>query len=494
MIRSRLTSTQWLWLLIALVALARLALLGSLPLTDTTEARYAEIARKMVVLNDWVTPWFDNGIPFWGKPPLSFWLTAGSFKLLGISEFAARLPHWICMAIAACLTWSTAAKRSRSEALLAIAIAAGSLLFFVASGAVMTDAAFVLGTTLSMRGFWLGLHGAKPLRRREGLLFFVGLTISLMAKGPVGIVLIALAVGTWTLASASLRRVWTSLPWGYGVVLCALLVLPWYAAAELRTPGFLEYFLVGEHWYRFTVPGWRGDKYGSAHSFMRGSIWLFALFAVLPWPLLLPFAGKQVLPAASLDNGEPDRHHWRLYLWAWSLAPLVFFTAARNILWTYVLPALPAMAMLGAAWLSERQSQRRAHASVAAGLVATLALAAAALWRLPPLDQIDSKSTKDLIAFFQKARAPGEDLVFVGVLPYSASFYSQGEAKQVDCAAQLFMRTSLISAMAAVHENGVPMLEKSAPQAVRLVQYGDYVLFRIPRQDPAGAAVKPCAN
>ena len=74
------------------------------------------------------------------------------------------------------------------------------------------------------------------------------------------------------------------------MILVFATVLPWYGLAELRTPGFLEYFLVGEHWHRFTVPGWDGDRYGHAHVFARGTIWLFAALAALPWSLLIPAA------------------------------------------------------------------------------------------------------------------------------------------------------------------------------------------------------------
>src|SRR6478735_10012240 len=74
---------------------ARLIGMAEAPLMDTTEARYGEISRKMAELNDWVTPWFDYGVPYWGKPPLSFWVTAISFKLFGVNEFSARLPHLI---------------------------------------------------------------------------------------------------------------------------------------------------------------------------------------------------------------------------------------------------------------------------------------------------------------------------------------------------------------------------------------------------------------
>lgn len=64
--------------------------MGLYPLMDTTEARYADIARRMVELNDWITPWFDHEQAFWGKPILSFWLTVVGFKVFGFNEFGAR--------------------------------------------------------------------------------------------------------------------------------------------------------------------------------------------------------------------------------------------------------------------------------------------------------------------------------------------------------------------------------------------------------------------
>ncbi|HHH9695582.1 TPA: ArnT family glycosyltransferase, partial [Pseudomonas aeruginosa] len=83
------------WFLLALAFAIRLLSLGSYPLMDTTEARYGEVARKMAELGDWITPWYDVGVPFWGKPPLAFWLSAGGQLLLGANEFASRLPHWL---------------------------------------------------------------------------------------------------------------------------------------------------------------------------------------------------------------------------------------------------------------------------------------------------------------------------------------------------------------------------------------------------------------
>jgi len=104
------------WAALAIVALVRLLTLGLYPLNDTTEARYAEVARKMLELNDWITPWYDYGVPFWAKPPLSTWLTAISLKLFGINEFAARLPYFLLALLIAWIVWDWVARSAGPRA------------------------------------------------------------------------------------------------------------------------------------------------------------------------------------------------------------------------------------------------------------------------------------------------------------------------------------------------------------------------------------------
>ena len=105
---------------------------------------------------------------------------------------------------------------------------------------------------------------------------------------------------------------------------------------------------------RFTVTGWAGDRYGSAHATQRGAIWLLALAACMPWTVMLPFlalgrkasrlkAGVPVGTAVAAPAKNPERS-FKIYLLVWSITPCLFFTASGNLLWTYVLPALPAAA------------------------------------------------------------------------------------------------------------------------------------------------------
>lgn len=469
------------WALAILLGL-RLLSLGLYPLMDNTEARYADIARVMLELGDWVTPWFDRGVPFWGKPPLSFWITAASFRVFGINEFAARLPHLLAALLVAWLVWGWARQRTRQEALTALALLAGSCLMLIAAGAVMTDMTLVLGTTLALRGFWLGLHGDAAQRRREGWLFFLGLAVGLLAKGPLVLVLAGLPLGLWTLWSRQLGRVWRELPWVRGGLAVLLLVAPWYVAAELRTPGFLDYFLVGEHWHRFVTPGWSGDRYGGAHSAARGSIWLYAWVAVLPWSVLLPLAwwrrwrrvggAKAVGAAPEASDGA-----WRRYMLMWSLAPLVFFTFAGNILWTYALPALPPLALLGAAWLSKHHDLRRVNRLLTVGLGLSSALLAGLVASLNLQGAQDWHTTRQLVAQYNALNTSHSALIFYPERPYSAAFYSRGRAEQISQVAGLRMRLAAQPAFLAVKTTEVGSLPPLPSPLQWRARHGDYTLF-----------------
>ena len=87
----------------------------------------------------------------------------------------------------------------------------------------------------------------------------------MLIKGPVAIVLVVIALITWSIFQANFIKAIKSLPWLFGLVIFFLVCLPWYIWAELRSPGFLQYFIVGEHIQRFLEPGWQGDLYGAAH-------------------------------------------------------------------------------------------------------------------------------------------------------------------------------------------------------------------------------------
>ena len=480
-----------LLLLVAAVALARLATLGMYPLMDTTEARYAEIARRMAEFGDWVTPWIGEGVPFWGKPPLSFWMTAASFETMGVGAFAARLPHWLCGVAIAWLVWRWCGRRSRREAVYAVALTASSALFFAAAGAVMTDMAFALGLALAMRGFWLGLHETGSRRLREQSLFFLGITLGLLAKGPLTLLLAGAPIAVWTLASGNGRRVLGGMPWAMGTLAVLAAALPWYLLAEWRTPGFLEYFLVGEHWSRFTVPGWSGDLYGHSHAFARGTIWLFVLLAFMPWTVLLPAAAWRWRRAAKPAN--PADRPLAGYLVCWALAPCILFTMSGNILWTYVLPAVPAFAMLTAIALTRLPRERVERRLLPAGLVATGVTGLALVIAFNAGGWDEETSTKTLVREYESRRSDGEALVFFRKRPLSGSFYSDGQAEQVMSLADLHARLARGPAYVAVKEKHADRVPEGIEAGLRSVaRIGAYELFySSPETQQALARARP---
>jgi 4-amino-4-deoxy-L-arabinose transferase-like glycosyltransferase len=341
----RFTILGLLWFLLLVVLLVRLVTMALFPVIDTTEARYAEISRLMLESGDWIVPQISPGEPFWGKPPLFAWLSAGSAAVLGMNEFSARLPHFLLAIATLCLVLRLARGELKEQrSVLALVILASTPLFFAAAGTVMTESGLLLSTTLSMAGFWrFARHGEKLW----GLLFFVGLGLGMLAKGPIAMVMILVPILIWCFTRKQRERL-IALPWLGGSLLFLLISLPWYLLAEHRSPGFIEYFIVGEHLLRFIQPGWSGDLYGNAHSEPIGMIWLLWFQATAAWGILMAWvAGRYCLGRYREKRWAwPVLNDWQSYLAWWMLVPLLFFTFSGNILWTYVITGLPAFALL----------------------------------------------------------------------------------------------------------------------------------------------------
>lgn len=334
--------TSHLLMFLALFLALRLLSLGMYPLMDTTEARYGEMARLMVETGNWLTPQFDYKVPFWGKPPLFTWMSAAGIKVFGQSEFAIRFPHWLAGLITILITMAFA-HRQKINALLTGIVLATCGMFFISSGSVMTDMALTFSTTVTMLSFYLCWKG----NRKWGYLAFAGLGIGLLAKGPVAIVIAAIGFYPFlAIQHGPLRaftEFWKRTPILSGIGIMLAISLPWYLMAEKATPGFLEYFILGEHWKRFMVPGWEGDLYGSAHDRPHGMIWLFGFLAALPWSIVLPV---MLWRKWKNTSGNIQISPLATFLFTWMLAPMLLFTFAGNILPTYVLPGIPALGLL----------------------------------------------------------------------------------------------------------------------------------------------------
>lgn len=430
------STVRTLWLLLLFTLGTQLLVMWVLPYADSSEPRYAAIAQIMAQSNDWITPWFSPGVPFWGKPPLSFWAQAFSFKLFGISEFAGRLPSWLVnLAITALIMHGTRCllqqqprpnQTQKYAPLLAALLYNTMCLSFSNAGAVLTDPYLNVGLSLSLVAL---LHLAYQPSKPWGLAFFVGLSLGMLAKGPLALVfcfapLVLLTLFRRTFVLPLLGR----LPWVSGIVLFCLLSLPWYVLAELKTPGFLNYFLIGEHLNRFLVPGWQGDLYGTAHKAAPGSIWLSLLPATFPWGLFSLFLfvnawRKHGLPAfLQLPSTS-------IYLSITALFPALFFTASGNILWTYLLPGLAPLAILTAYYCPP--ITRALERTVAVGS-AILPVAGLVIVGLSLHDVTITKTDRPLAEAFLARATPSDTLYFIGKPTFSARFYSQERTASFD--------------------------------------------------------------
>lgn len=399
-----------------------------IPLNDTTEARYSEIARKMLETGNWVTLQHDYGIPFWAKPPLSTWLSAVSMKLFGVNEFAARFPALLLSIAVLALVWHLAKKQiGHTAGMVAVLVLSGTFYFFLDAGVVMTEPALIFCTTLAFVAFWFAVAEHSVL---WSYLFFVGLGLGLLAKGPIALVLVGLPIFFWVLLRRAWLPLWQRLPWIFGTLLMFLIALPWYLLAEHRTPGFLNYFIVGEHLHRFLTPGWSGDKYGMAHHAPKGMIWLYAFVGLMPWMAVLGLwflKFKTKLLLVKEDKG------WMSYLLLTTLVPLVFFTFAGNIIYPYVFPILPAFSLLFTeVWKRQAIPLAKSFWIPYAALIAGVcALVASVVFFVNP--NWVGKTQKPVIQAWQQHHpAPNSKLVYWSYEPYfSAEFYSAGAVQFV---------------------------------------------------------------
>jgi 4-amino-4-deoxy-L-arabinose transferase-like glycosyltransferase len=349
-------------------------------------------------------------------------MSASTLWLGGINEFSARLPSFLLSLGMLWIVFHLIKTQSGLEkAWSAVIILVSSVLFFMMAGTVAMDVAMSFGMTLALASFWLALRKGKSC---WAYLFFLGLSIGLMAKGPITLVLCGTSVGLWTIISREWLRVWKNLPWFKGTLLMLVVSVPWYLIAEHKTPGFLEYFIIGEHWKRFTESGWKGDLYGNGHAKAYGLIWVYWLGATFPWSLVFL---KKI--ATALLSKKPvellqSNDGWRLYCLLWMLTPLIFFTFSANIIWTYVLPGIPGFALL----LSDWQNPFKYRAALTL-CVPLIFLGVVFAYHSPNADFFSSQ--KLLVQAYQQASHPDERLIYIIDRPYSAQFYLQGKVPEI---------------------------------------------------------------
>ena len=328
-VRSRLS-----WGLVTLVGLGLFFPgLGVPGLMDPDEGRYAEIAREMLLLRDWLIPHL-NLVPYLEKPPLVYWLTAMSLGAFGLGEWAARLPSALAALAGLYLAfWLGRALWGERQGLWGAVVLATSGGYLVLARLLTLDMVFTLFLNLGIALGYLALSRERP---RLWPWAYLALALAVLVKGPVALVLAGLI---WGLAAA-LERGWQGLralirPGSWAIL--AAVVLPWFVYAAWRYPAFPRFFLWEHH----------VERYVSGAGFHAEPWWYFGPVLaglLLPWTGLIPWA-----------LGQKDAAHRgdRLFLMIWAGAVVAFFSLSQGKLATYILPALMPLALLAGKALAE---------------------------------------------------------------------------------------------------------------------------------------------
>ena len=351
---NRTGAAAWLIVAVFVVMGLRLAMLGWPAVSDTTESRHAVVALRMQESGDWVTPraYFDGRlVPFWGKPPLQFWLTAASFELLGVSEWTARLPGYLAGLAMLVITFAFARRFwDREVAATSTVVLASSLLFFGLAGSVTLDITLAASSAAAMAAFacFAAAQNARA-RRWWGIAFAAALALGMLIKGPIAVAFAVLSVLAW-LAISRRWRLLAAYPWISGTAVFLAATAPWYLLAERATPGFLRYFFINEHILRFIKHDY-GDLYGSGHARPYGFVWLMLLAGALPWTIVL----ARIVAARFSRRRDAAADTWLDYALMWALVPPAFFTFARQLLATYLLPGFAGLAVLAGVALAGRR-------------------------------------------------------------------------------------------------------------------------------------------
>lgn len=317
------------WLYLSLLTGAGLGLfflhLGVPGLMDPDEGRYAEIAREMLLLKDWLIPHL-NLVPYLEKPPLAYWLTALSFRAFGLTEWAARLPAALAALAGLYLAYglgrALGGERQGFWGAMVLATCGG---YLVLARLLTLDMVFTFFLNLGIALGYLALGRERPHLWPWA---YGALALAVLIKGPVALVLAGLIWGLGALIRG--RQALGALIRPGSWALLAAVTLPWFLYVAWRYPEFPRFFLWQHHVERYLD----GALYHSESWWYFGPV-LLGFF--LPWTGLLPWALGRERPSAAGD---------RLFFLLWAGIILAFYSLSRGKLAPYILPALLPLALL----------------------------------------------------------------------------------------------------------------------------------------------------
>lgn len=369
------------------------------PLALPDEGRYVSVVWEMVRSGNWMVPTLD-GLPFFHKPPLFYWITAAAQTAFGVNQWSGRAASLFAATIATVALYLFARRWSDVRVARWSVVVLVTMPFFF-GGAQYANLDMLVAACISVT-ILLCAHAALCLR--EGRAYraplaaaYATAALGMLAKGLIGFVLPAVVIVLWLLATRQLRLI-AKLLWLPGLVLFAAICVPWFVAMQREFSSFFQHFFIYHHLQRFEERGFNNEQ----------PIWFYGPVIVvltLPWIVAL-YAGMR-----GARNADAPRADLRKLMWIWTLTILVFFSIPASKLVGYIMPAVPPLAFLIAEglWATSTNAPRTQR------VLRWLALFAAVLCvgTVTALALMDKKSAKPLAQALTQQRAAGEPVVFV---------------------------------------------------------------------------------
>lgn len=366
------SETQKTWLLDILLLCLLIGslftfMLGSRPLNVPDEGRYSEIPREMLVSHDFITPHI-NGIKYFEKPPLFYWMQAASLKTFGINTWSARAMDAF-MALLGCLgTYFTARKLyDRKTGWFAAVTLATSLLYFVMARVVTLDMAVSVFLCFSLFSFILGYY--------YWLYIFAALAV--LTKGLIGIIFPGAIIFLWLCVTGK-WHILKNCKLFTGTLLFLAITLPWHILVQLKNPEFFHYYFIVQQFSRyFTMSAGRYQP-----------LWYYLPIVLLG---LFPWTGFLIGAAQHTDKKSPTD----IFIIISTLFVFVFYSVSHSKLTPYVLPCFPFLAiLLGKYFASPQKSRLSLWSGILTISLLCAGLAIAAWTQLSPGVSINFALTK----------------------------------------------------------------------------------------------------
>lgn len=383
--------------------------LGQRAIWNPDEGRYCEIPREMVTSGNYVTPHVD-GIKYFEKPPLFYWLQAASIKTFGIHQWNLRL--WpVLFALFGCLMVYAAGRQmfGRRAGLLSAMVLSTSLLYYFLGRAIILDMAVSVLMTGALLTFLLGVRAPPgPARRNYLWSFYVFMALATLTKGLIGILLPGFVIFVW-LAVLNEWRMLRTVYLPSGLLIYLVVATPWHVLVSLANPEFPYRYFIQQQFLRYLTM--------VSHRYQPD--WFFIpilLLGMAPWVVFMFQALRGALPASWARRYE---HKETLYLILWALLIFLFFSLSKSKLVPYILPCFPPLAMLIGRWLSDQGTSPAALRRPLA-VVMVLGLAGAGALAMLPNGLAHGRSTVEFthLVGATPIYLMAAVLAFASVVPY----------------------------------------------------------------------------